>query len=51
MSLGHLNPCKMAVVHRLCDIDHEAILNSVNQYSWSAGWRYRPHTSTVSEEA
>lgn len=51
MSLGHLDPCKMAVVHRLHDTDHEARLNSVNQYSWSAEWRNRPHTSTVSDEA
>lgn len=50
MSLGHLDPCKMAVVHRLCDTDHEARLNSVNQCS-SAGWRNRPHTSAVSDEA
>lgn len=30
MSLGHLDPCKMAVVHGLCDTDREARLNSVN---------------------
>lgn len=51
MSLGHLDPCKMAVVHRLCDTNLEARLNSVNQCSWSAGWRNRPHTFAVSDEA
>lgn len=50
MSLGRLDPCKMAVVHRLCDTDHEARLNSLNQCLWRAGWRNRPHTSTVGDE-
>jgi len=51
MSLGRLDPCKMAVVHRLCDTDHEGRLNSVNHYSWSAEQRNKPHTYTVSDEA
>lgn len=33
-----------------CDTDLVARLNCVNQCSWSAGWRSRPHISTVINE-